>query len=276
MFNAKNLFCFHFGFRCYKMFSNPSLKLNRYQSGIWKTSESITNLILDTETQLLDYSKPMNQISTHRHSENNMYSWNFLTKLWENIPNPPSLIIPNTWFLLFFYLTSQQRETPTVAASLKPAQRWDPAKSPDLVGGEQLHSETLRQNGVFHAVLKWLPLSVQYEAPKSFTPAVLMHSFWTLRPRGEGRTGVRNYLLDQRTPASTGREDNSPSFPCWSDAIKGRSGAVSITPTEEERREWAMRRRKQEGWEGKKSALQHHANPEKTHLQGELACRTQN
>lgn len=60
--------------------------------------------------------------------------------------NPLALIIQNTWSpfpnSFFSYLPSQQRKTLTVAASLKHARRYDSAKSPDFVGGEQLHSKT--------------------------------------------------------------------------------------------------------------------------------------
>ena len=60
---------------------------------------------------------------------------------------------------------------------------------------------------------------------------------WNMRRKALRR--VRNYLLCQRTPASRG--ELSILFPCWSDAIKGRTEQSRALSTEEER-EWAMRR----------------------------------
>lgn len=116
---------------------------------------------------------------------------------------------------------------------------------------------------------------------KPFAPAVHMHIFsnrlWTLRHSTlrirNPRTGVRNYLLCQRTPASRrGKwDDNSPSsFPCWSDAMKGRNELSraerqQVSPRlrkKEERKRVGDEEEETRGiWEGK-SALQHHANPE--------------
>lgn len=89
------------------------------------------------------------------------------------------------------------------------------------------------------------------------------------------RSGVRNYLLSQRSPIfRRNRKNNSLAFPCWSDAIKGKSEqswaeqqwVLPRLRKKEGKKErvWAIRRRKQkEKGEGNCSIAAPHKSREK-------------
>lgn len=93
------------------------------------------------------------------------------------------------------------------------------------------------------------------------------------------RTEARNYLLSQRTPTLRGRERRITLhlFPVCQllsrEEVSGAAqGSGKYHPDSGRKKEWAMRRRKQEGREGK-GALQHHANPEKSAPSGRICLQ---
>lgn len=171
-------------------------------------------------------------------------------------------------------------------------QRCDPVKSPDFVGGEQLHSKT-QKDRTDSFMASWSGyLSLRrpdrmwhWKRWKLFAPAVHMHissnRHWTLRSRAlrirSARTGwgIIHYTKRHLLPEGGGEKDNSPSFPCWSDATEGRSELSSKYHPDGGRKKesgrWGWGNKRDERGRAHCSTTQ---IQRKMHLWGELACRS--